>query len=57
MNPSSLSWFISEVQKQKEMYKGPMLFRMRAHRTPLKNIKLCEGSGTRDFNYKQLTIN
>ena len=51
MNPSSLSWFILEEQKQKSMYKGAMFLRMRAHRTPLKNIKLCEVTGTRDFSY------
>ena len=51
MNPSSLSWFILEVQKQKEMYKGPMLLRMRVHRTPLKNNILCEVTGTRGFSY------
>ena len=42
MNPSSLSWFILEVQGQKGMYNGAMLLRMRAHRTPLKNNILCE---------------
>jgi len=57
MNPSSLSWFTIEVQGQKSMYKGVMLLRMRAHRTPLKKNIICEVTGTGDFSYKQLTIN
>jgi len=57
MNPSSLSWCNLEVQKQKEMYKVLMFLRMRAHRTPLKNNKNCEGSDTREFSYSQTTIN
>jgi len=60
MNPSSLSWFNLEVQKQKcmnrvcelsEANKDTMLLRMRAHRIPLKNNILYEVTSTRGFSY------
>jgi len=38
MNPSSLNWINSEVQKQKSIYKDTMLPGMRTHRTLLKII-------------------
>jgi len=58
MNPSSLSWFISEVQKQKEMYKVT-IGKNADEGSPntIKNNIVCEVTGTGDFSYKQITIN